>query len=193
MRIFVGVGVCLLLHLSMLYNVNAQTNNIEIGDFRPMVIYNTTKEYPTPKRPWYKVIFDFFTRSQKPVLNFNETFPSNKSIDSDLWLAGIRVMDADRFGKGGLVKIVDGGLHQTYVTINFCSKPGESMLYTIILNAVYMRNNSYQQNAIQKAAPTNPSPSYGWIQPTNISTFNRSSVLVQNLTSPSNSPWWHFW
>lgn len=120
----------------------------------------------------------------------------DQSTDTECLITGVRVLDADRYGKGGLVKIVDGGLHRNNVTINFCSKPGEAMLYNIILNGICAKNQPNESHI--QAIHTNPTPSYGWnVQPANVSstmsTFNSSSVLVQNITSPSNKPWWHFW
>lgn len=76
MRIVLVVGFCLLLHLSMFQNVNGQTNHIAIGEFGKMVFFNTTKEYPAIKLPWYKKVVGFFTRAPKPVQNITETFPS---------------------------------------------------------------------------------------------------------------------
>lgn len=118
-------------------------------------------------------------------------------------ITGVRVFDMDRFGKGGLAKIIDGGLHQDHATINFISKPGEPMLFTVIINGYCVQNHQIQSNAnnVQQANPINyrepvaTPPMYGWIPPLNDSlNDNSSSVVIQNITTPSNSSnWWHFW
>lgn len=125
-----------------------------------------------------------------------------QSNSSSCLITGIRVFDADRYGKGGLAKITDGGLHHNNVTINFTSKPGECMPFTIIINGYCAENISNQvisnETNTQHANPMNNdqpiAPSYGWnVVPLNVSALNTSSVLVQNITAPSNSSWWHFW
>lgn len=112
-------------------------------------------------------------------------------------------MDTDRFGKGGLAKIIDGGRNTNNVTINFISKPGEAMQFNVTLNGYCVKNQpiAWHANNVQHANPINyqepvkmAPPLYGWIPPMNGS-LNDSSVLIQNLTQPSNSSGWfsHFW
>lgn len=120
---------------------------------------------------------------------------------SSCFITGVTVFDADRYNRGGLAQIVGGGLHQNNVTINFISKPGEYMLFTVIIYGYCVQNISqpaitHESNTLH-ANPINISqpiaPSYGWNVQSNLSTLNSTDVLVQNITTSSNHPWWHFW
>lgn len=110
--------------------------------------------------------------------------------------------DINPFGKGGLVKIIDGGLRQDHVTFNFVSKPGESLQFTVKIYGYCVKNDPLESkaNTVENANPINylesvasiVRPSYGWAIPSNAT--NSSPVETQNATSPSNTnEWWHFW
>lgn len=122
---------------------------------------------------------------------------------------GVRVMDCERFGNGGLAKIVGGGTSRESVSVNMVSKPGQPMCFRIEITGYCLK-------------PITPAP--GWIYPgqqqmdrgraiTNdrynffanntrslIYNNNRtmypqtSPVYLKNYTQPAPSrPWWHFW
>ncbi|XP_055318192.1 uncharacterized protein LOC129576715 [Sitodiplosis mosellana] len=196
------LSCCLLLLLALSGGVWCQTSSIVIGETNHPLIHNRTIDIPAAKRPWYKSMISFFTRSEKPVQNVNYTFPSQYTLNSSRCLiTGVTVNDIDLFGNGGLAKIIDGGLGQDRVTINFVSKPGEPMHFSLKINGYCVKMNPMDSytNTAQHAIPLNRElvntvqPSYGWMPPSNLTLNNSSSVLMQNITSTSNSSgWWHF-
>lgn len=115
-------------------------------------------------------------------------------------IAGVDVADVDPYGKGGLVKMVSGGVNHNNITVRFTSKPGEAMLFRILVTGYCLK--SYP-----------PNQSYGWAEPlrsnspyhydnaTNANTtYNGSYNISANYSQPAtttaaprNKPWWHFW
>lgn len=106
-------------------------------------------------------------------------------------------MDIDPYGNGGLAKVLGGGLNHNNVTIRFTSKPGEAMLFRVVVTGYCLKNYS-------------PNQSYGWAQPlhsysryhyndtnsTISSLYNNSANYNQSIATtagPANKPWWHFW
>lgn len=112
-------------------------------------------------------------------------------------ITGANVMDVDPYGNGGLAKVIHGGLNQNDITIRFTSKPGEAMLFNIVVTGYCLKNYS-------------PNQSYGWAEPLHsyspyhyYNATNSSSNLYNNsanynqthatTNAPPNKPWWHFW
>lgn len=103
-------------------------------------------------------------------------------------IAGVNVEDVDPYGKGGLAKVIAGGVNHNNVTIRFTSKPGEAMLFHVIVTGYCLNNHS-------------PNQSYGWAEPlrsyspnhnnpTNSTNYNQPPTTT---TAPPKKPWWHFW
>lgn len=117
-------------------------------------------------------------------------------------ISGVTVADVDPFGKGGLAKIIGGGLNKNNVTIRFTSKPGEAMLFRVVVTGYCL--NSYQ-----------PNQSFGWAEPLRSFSrfhynashpfYNNSMDSIYNNSAmhhppppatseaPPKKPWWHFW
>lgn len=79
MTIRFGLCICVVLHLSVVTGVLGQTSIIEIGQMNAQsnnpTIYNRTIEFPAASSSWYQSAIRFFTRSDRPVVNVNRTFP----------------------------------------------------------------------------------------------------------------------
>lgn len=115
-------------------------------------------------------------------------------MGSNCTIVGLNVMDVDPHGNGGLAKVVGGGPKHNNVTIRFISKPGEAMLFHVIVTGYCLNNYA---------------PSFGWAEPlrsynryqynaSNITsnTYNGSATRFANYTLPAvspNAPWWHLW
>lgn len=81
MTIRFALCICVLLHLSLVNGVLGQTSIIEIGQTSIQsnnpVIYNRTIEFPAATSSTYQSVLRFFTRSDRPIVNVNRTFPPN--------------------------------------------------------------------------------------------------------------------
>lgn len=113
-------------------------------------------------------------------------------------IAGVDVADVDPYGKGGLVKLLSGGVNHNNITVRFISKPGEAMLFRVLVTGYCL--NSYS-----------PNQSYGWAEPlrsyspyhynatnanaTSNRSYNISATHFDNYNQPAqrNKPWWQFW
>lgn len=112
-------------------------------------------------------------------------------------IAGVDVTDIDPYGKGGLAKVVSGGLNHNNITVRFTSKPGEAMLFRVLVTGYCLKSYS-------------PNQSYGWAEPlrsyspfhynaTNANTTNNSSynqpadAADASTAAQRNKAWWHFW
>lgn len=108
----------------------------------------------------------------------------------------------------GTARIVDGGLHRRYVTVNFASQAGKPMRFIIEIRGFCIPNmhNVPLQHAITTHETTTHANieiqnstaekgAYGWVNPSNASISNVTSdlPLIQNITSPADESWWHFW
>lgn len=118
---------------------------------------------------------------------------NKKSIGTRCVISGVNVMDVDPYGNGGLAKVIDGGLNHSNVTIRFTSKPGEAMLFHVLVSGYCLKNYS-------------PSQSYGWAEPlhsyspyhyndSNLYTndVNHNNQSIATIVTPLDKPWWHFW
>lgn len=129
-----------------------------------------------------------------------------KSTDSRCMIAGVDVADVDPYGKGGLVKLVSGGVNHNNITVRFTSQPGEAMLFRVLVTGYCL--NGYS-----------PNQSYGWAEPlrsyspynynatnanatspynisaTHFADYNQpsSATTAATTAAPRNKPWWHFW
>lgn len=105
---------------------------------------------------------------------------------SHCFITGVKVIDIEPYGNGGLAKIVNGGPRENHVTINFTSKPGEPMLFRVINTGYCVRNFPPRGNGANSI--NNNTITYGWNVPSNVSIHN-STMTNHNTTSP----WWQFW
>lgn len=110
-------------------------------------------------------------------------------------IAGVDVKDVDPYGKGGLAKVVSGGVNHNNITVRFTSRPGEAMLFRILVTGYCLKSYS-------------PNQSFGWAEPLrsynpyqyNVTNANANGKYNQSATAatagtaaPSDKPWWHFW
>lgn len=115
-------------------------------------------------------------------------------MSSRCMIAGVNVADVDPYGKGGLAKFLGGGVNHNNVTIRFTSKPGEGMLFRVVVTGYCLKNYS-------------PNQSYGWAEPlrsyspyhynatntTSNNSYNNYNHPNAITAAPPNKPWWHFW
>lgn len=136
------------------------------------------------------------------LISHNVTCQCQKSMSPRCMIAGVNVADVDPYGKGGLAKVLAGGVNHNNVTIRFTSKPGEAMLFHVVVTGYCLRNYS-------------PNQPYGWAEPlhsyssyqynattnsTGSTSRNHSATHFANYNHPNavsaappNKPWWQFW
>lgn len=116
-------------------------------------------------------------------------------------ITGVNVMDIDQYGKGGLAQVIGGGLNQNNVTIRFTSKPGEAMLFRIVVNGYCVKTYTADQGfAWAEPVRSNSSYHYNASSHSNNIGINSNNNAMNALNHPKPAAtgsviksWWHFW
>lgn len=218
-------------------SVSAQTSSIFAGYFSEPILYDKVEIFEAAPISWYKRFWLWVRRKSKPVQTVNKTYSQevvshrlenvyqnilhdflhflcflrirNQFRYPNCSIAGYKIIDADKYGHGGLVKVIDGGVQKSFVTLQFKSQPGCNMTFNLTIygqceffhprEPVYVYDPTFDMHPIFIQNPGNSSPNAPNLSPLP----PMPPIGINDTLHPANhslpssntthSGWWNLW